>query len=193
MGNKRRGIYFMETTIQFNDQIIKGKQRIAVFKALSTPSSGRKILQQARKAAPSMSYQDLRHILKDFQSKGIVTCLNPDNQTGRICRLSSRQGNESIALELVDICARIDRARTRQAVLQEVAKERYFETEPLTATRIKKLMRESYPLALNHVLAALQFLEEHNLIEVVNHTPKRELKIYDITNRGRAVLKQLCS
>jgi hypothetical protein len=47
-------------------------------------------------------------------------------------------------------------------------------------------------LGLNHVLAALQFLEEHDLVEVVDLTAKRDLKIYDITNRGRAVLKQLC-
>jgi DNA-binding PadR family transcriptional regulator len=139
-----------------------------------------------------MSYQDLRHILKDFQGKGIVTCLNPENQTGRIYRLRTRQGNERIALELVDICSSIDRAKTRMAVLEEVAKERYFETEPLTATRIKKLMRDTYSLALNHVLAALQFLEKHELIEVIDHTPKRDLKNHDVTNRGRAVLKQLC-
>ena len=43
----------------------------------------------------------------------------------------------------------------------------------------------------NHVLAALQFLEERDLVEVVDRTDKRELKIYDITNRGRTVLEKL--
>ena len=42
------------------------------------------------------------------------------------------------------------------------------------------------------MLAALQFLEEQELVEVVDYTPKRELKIYDITSKGTAVLKQLC-
>jgi DNA-binding PadR family transcriptional regulator len=53
-------------------------------------------------------------------------------------------------------------------------------------------MRDTYPLALNHVLAALQFLEENELVEIVDYTAKRELKIYDITSKRRAALRQLC-
>ena len=117
---------------------------------------------------------------------------NPQNQTGRIYRLNTIQNDPAPSPALIDICARIDRAKSRLAVLKEVAEERYFDTDQLTATRIKKLMRENHPLGLNHVLAALQFLEEHDLVEVVDLTAKRDLKIYDVTNRGRAVLKQLC-
>lgn len=181
----------METTIQTNGHMIKGKQRIAVFRALNTPATGRKILSVAKRSAPSMTYQDLRHILRDFQGKGIIACLNPEDQTGRIYTRNTARENP-ISRELAKTCARIDRAKTRLAVLKEVAKERYFETEPLTATRIRKLMLPTHPLGLNHVLAALVFLEEHDLVEVVDHTDKRELKVYDVTNRGRTVLKQLC-
>ncbi len=52
-------------------------------------------------------------------------------------------------------------------------------------------MLPTHPLELNHVLAALVFLEEHDLVEVVDFTNKRELKVYDITNRGRTVLEKL--
>lgn len=182
----------METTIQINGHMIQGKQRIAVLNAIKSPSTGRKILSIAKQSAPSMTYQDLRHILRDFQQKNIVTCLNPEDQTGRIYIRNTREHENPISRELIDVCARIDRAKTRLAVLKEVARKRYFETEPLTATRIRKLLLESHPLGLNHVLAALQFLEQHDLVEVVDCTAKRELKIYDITNRGRLVLKQLC-
>ena len=120
-----------------------------------------------------------------------TTCLNPEDQTGRIY-IRNDEIEKPVSKELIKICARIDRAKNRLAVLREIAKERYFETEPLTATRIRKLMLGSHPLGLNHVLAALQFLEQHNLVEVVDYTAKRELKIYDINNHGRAVLKQLC-
>lgn len=138
-----------------------------------------------------MTYQDLRHILRDFQEKGLISCLNPGDQTGRIYTRNTARENP-ISKELVKTCARIDRAKTRLAVLKEVAKERYFETEPLTATRIRKLMLPTLPLGLNHVLAALKFLEEQDLVEVTEYTVKRELKIYEITNQGRIVLKQLC-
>ena len=53
-------------------------------------------------------------------------------------------------------------------------------------------MREHHPLGFNHVLAALQFLEEYELVEVIDRTNKRDLKVYDVTNLGRAVLKKLC-
>ena len=182
----------METTIQINGHTIRGKQRIAVINALKHPSTGRRILEQTNQAAPSMTFQDLRHILRDFQQRKIITCLNPHNQTGRIYRLDTIQNDPAPSPALIDICARIDRGKTRRAVLKEVAEERYFDTDQLTATRIKKRMRENHPLGLNHVLAALQFLEEHDLVEVVDLTAKRDLKIYDVTNRGRAVLKQLC-
>jgi DNA-binding PadR family transcriptional regulator len=72
--------------------------------------------------------------------------------------------------------------------LTEVSKERFFESHPLTATQIKKQMRDSYPLGLNHVIAALKFLEEHHLVETVDHTDKRELKIYQTTDLGRTIL-----
>ncbi|MBN2785197.1 MAG: hypothetical protein JXR25_10235 [Pontiellaceae bacterium] len=52
-------------------------------------------------------------------------------------------------------------------------------------------MRESYPMGLNHVLAALKFLEGHGVIEVCGYTDKRELKIYRITNLGRNVMEGL--
>lgn len=182
----------MEPEPDPNNQAIKGKQRVIVYDALKHPATGRQILEHAKQTAPSMSYQDLRHILRDFQQRGIVACLNPENQTGRIYVLSSAQCDQAIAPEHLDLCAKLSRAKNRLAVLKEVAKERYFETEPLTATRIKKLMRERHPLGLNHVLAALLFLEEHDLVEVVDRTTERELKIYDVTDRGRAVLKQLC-
>lgn len=53
-------------------------------------------------------------------------------------------------------------------------------------------MLPTHPLGLNHVLAALHFLEKKDLVEIVDYTDKRELKVYDATNRGRSVLKQLC-
>lgn len=170
---------------------VRGKQRKAVYAALKHPANGRQILESAKKVAPSMTYQDLRHILRDFQKKGLVTCLNPECQTGRFYALATFEGNLSQTSNQTYLCAKVGRAKTRLAVLKEVAKERFFESHPLTATTIKKLMRESYPLGLNHVLVALKFLEEHSLVETAGHTDKRELKIYRITDLGKSILGQL--
>ncbi len=178
----------MESINTPNGLVIRGKQRIAVYNALIHPISGNQILEKCREYAPSMTYQDLRHILRDFQKLGIATCLNPDNQTGRLYVLTSTQHTFEITNEHIELCAQLSRAKTRLAILREVARERFGNTKPLTATQIKKHLRESYPLGLNHVLAALKFLETKLLIETVDYTTKRDLKIYQITTLGRDVL-----
>lgn len=170
---------------------IRGKQRKAVYAALKHPATGRQILESTRNMAPSMTYQDLRHILRDFQKNGVAICLNPECQTGRFYALATFEENLSQTSQQLSLCAKISRAKTRMAVLKEVAKERFFESHPLTATQVKKHMRESYPLGLNHVLAALKYLEEHSLVEIAGHTDKRELKIYTITDVGKSILSQL--
>jgi predicted Zn-ribbon and HTH transcriptional regulator len=109
----------METTIQTNGHMIKGKQRVAVINALNSPSTGRKILSIAKQSAPSMTYQDLRHIFRDFQKKGIIACLNPEDQTGRMYLRNTTRENP-ISRELAKTCARIDRAKTRLAVTNGV-------------------------------------------------------------------------
>lgn len=170
---------------------VRGKQRMAVYTALKKPASGRQIMEKVRLAAPSMTYQDLRHILRDFEKRGIAVCLNPQCQTGRLYVLSSNLDNVMIPRDQLELCAKVGRARTRLAVLEEVAKDRLYEKHPLTATELKKRLRERYPLSLNHVIAAMKFLSEHHLVESAGHTDKRELKIYRITDLGKTILQHV--
>lgn len=169
---------------------IRGKQRVAVFNALKTPSTGKQILDEARRTAPSMTYQDLRHILRDFMQDGIVVCLNSEHQTGRFYILENEKDKVHLSKEEVGICSQVARSSTRLAVLEEVAKERFFESYPLTATQVRKNLRDSspLPLGLNHVLSALKFLEENRLVEIAGRTDKRDLKIFQVTELGRSVM-----
>lgn len=170
---------------------MRGKQRAAVYTVLETPASGRQILEKARKIAPAMTYQDLRHILRDFEKKGVAVCLTPEYQTGRIYVLASEAKETLMSDEQLRLCAQVGRAKTRLVVLKEVARNRLSSQNPLTATEIKRQLRERYPLGLNHVTAALKFLREHRLIETVGHTDKRQMNIYRITDLGALVLRHL--
>lgn len=170
---------------------VRGKQRIAVYNALKHPATGRQILDLARQTAPSMTYQDLRHILRDFQKLGFVVCLNPECQTGRLYVLDSVRRKSPSNMEHIRLCARLGRAKNRLAVLEEVARDRYADTQPLTASRIRKRLRETHSLGLNHVLAALKFLETNGLVETAGRTEKRDLKIYQVTELGKTILHQL--
>ena len=172
-----------------NGVIIRGKQRVAVYEALNRPLNGKEILSLARAEAPSMTYQDLRHILRDFQSKGIAECLNSECQTGR---LYVRAGMSSSFSEgIIQLSAKVRRASIRQAVLAEIGREALSDSKPLTATQIKKRLREAYPLGLNHVLATIKFLEGEKLIEVIGHTDLRGSKIYGLSAVGLELMKTM--
>ena len=170
---------------------VRGKQRTAVYKVLEKPTTGRQVLEKARAIAPSMTYQDLRHILRDFEKNGVVVCLNPESQTGRLYVQTSALHEMLISRDQIDLCAQIGRAKTRQAVLEEVSKERFHAKHPLTATEIRKQLKERHPLSLNHVIAALKFLREHRLVEIIDHTNRRNLKIYQITPLGKTILNHI--
>ena len=167
---------------------VQGKQRTAVYTALEKPASGRQILEKVRRGISSMTYQDLRHILRDFEKRGIAVCLNPEDQTGRIYVLASAANETLISGDQLNLCAQVGRAKTRLAVLEEVSRNRLSMQNPLTATEIKRQLRERYPLGLNHVTAALKFLREHRLVETAGHTDKRQMNIYRITDLGITIL-----
>lgn len=166
---------------------IRGKQRIAVYNALKHPRTGKQILEIVREFAPSMTYQDLRHILRDFQQQGIAICMNPQCQTGRFYALPTAQEQDS-STEQIDASASVARGKIRFAILTELGRERIGESKPMTATNIKKALRETYPMGLNHVIEGLLHLRKIKLIEVIDYTDKRDLKIYQITPFGREVL-----
>ncbi len=183
----------MEKLPVSNAYPVRGKQRLAVYHALKKPASGRQILEQARTVAPSMTYQDLRHILRNFEERGIVVCLNPKCQTGRLHVLASALDTEAFTRKQIELCAQIGRAKTRLAVLRDISRDRLYGKHPLTATEIRKRLRERYPLSLNHVIAALKFLSEHRLVETTDHTDVRQMKIYRITDLGKTILHHVLS
>jgi DNA-binding PadR family transcriptional regulator len=168
--------------------LLRGKQRTAVYAALAKPASGRQILEKVRRGTPSITYQDLRHILRDFEKRRIAVCLNPEDQTGRLYVLVPAANEILISGDQLKLCAQVGRAKTRLAVLEEVARKRYPMQNPLTATEIKRQLRERCPLGLNHVTAALKFLSEHRLVETAGHTETRNMKIYRITDLGITIL-----
>lgn len=170
---------------------VRGKQRAAVYTALEKPVSGRQILEKVRKSFPAMTYQDLRHILRDFEQKGLAVCLTPEYQTGRLYVQSSASNGTLLPDDQLKLCAQVGRAKTRLVVLEEVARKRLSMQNPLTATEIKRQLRERYPLGLNHVTAALKFLREHRLVETIGHTDKRQMNIYQITDLGELILRHL--
>ena len=182
------GFSIMENRLKGEDIIIRGNQRQSVYDALTVPRTGKQILEQCRQLAPTMSYQDLRHILRDFQSDGLVICLNPESLTGRFYIRSFYAENFELSAAELHLCCLVNRGRIRQVMLREIGTERLDVSKPLTVTFLRKQLLDTYPLSLNHALGGVQFLQRHGLIRVVDTTRKRDLKVYAITESGKRVL-----
>lgn len=129
--------------------------------------------------------------MRDFEKKGVAVCLTPEYQTGRLYVLASAAKETLLSGDQLKLCAQVGRAKTRLAVLEEVARKRLSGQTPLTATEIKRQLRERCPLGLNHVTSALKFLSEHRLVETAGHTDKRRMNIYRITDLGEMILRYL--
>ncbi len=164
--------------------------------------TGREILKAARPHSPCLQFRDVWHLTQEFQKEGLLACLNPDEQTGRLYCWTDL-GRESIGIafglavepapEDVDwkLYGRIARAKARRSVLQELRQPRWDGKEALTATDIRKSLLKKQPLALNPTIRALQHLCAEGLAEIIGTTKKRRQKLYRLTNSGERIVEQM--
>ena len=175
------------------DWINRSSYRSAVFDAIARPRSGKQILEFCQNRCPKISYQDIRHVLKDLVGRGVARCLNPNVQTGRLYVQAGDQGKDlSLAAgKNVELIGMLARGKTRLAVLIEVAKPEYGKSLPKTASAIRRRMLEDYPMSLSWMITTLHQLSENGLIEIARKTRKRQSLVYRSTALGRCVLEDL--
>jgi DNA-binding HxlR family transcriptional regulator len=127
-----------------------------------------------------MSFQDLRHTLRDFEGRGWIRCLNEGEQTGRIYVQSGR------CIPEVDwfLIARLSRAYNRARVLHEIAAHTAREGVGRSASALRRNLRGTTKMALGHILRALAFLDTEGLVECTGITRKRGLRCYRATPLG---------
>ena len=173
-----------------SEWINRGKQRRAVYRALSYPRTGRQILLHARQIAPRITFQDVRHVLRDLERRGGVRCINPNVQTGRVY-VQAEFDLSSIEVDWA-VYASVARAKARSIVLLELGLDRFgLLHHPKTATGIKRRLRNEYPMSLNMTIEILQDLVSRGLVSVVDHLRKGDCKVYGLTEAGRGVVKVL--
>lgn len=65
--------------------IIRGKQRKKVIKAMNKPKIPTQIKEETH-----LSLNNVSDVLREFRKKKIVKCLNPQEKTGRLYKLTSK-------------------------------------------------------------------------------------------------------
>lgn len=165
--------------------VLRGKQRRAVYDALSEPRCVKDVLLLARQTAPRITYQDARHILRNLERKRLVRCLNPDALTGRV--YCQRHISQNIPTKDMALISAVLRAKARRAVFVVLALYVPFGRTTLSATEIKKLLRQFHPLTLNNTLVALEWLVSHRLLKTERSDGKRTPQLYSLSANGQRI------
>lgn len=177
---------------------IRGKQRLAVLKALMYPASGSIIAERAKEWADRITYFDLRKILRDFEVSGVITSLNPEEKNGRIYRLTDeglksyeayfhhQASNQLIYQGEIEPLAKVLRRFLVKKILFIMANSP--EIPSFSATAIKKKLRYVHSTSLNLIISTVSQLTEEGYLEMEEVDVKKHMeKHYQLSSLGKAV------
>jgi DNA-binding HxlR family transcriptional regulator len=180
---------------------IKGKQRLAVLNAIRGSTTGRQIMDSAKREAPKLSFADLRRILRSYENSGYVRCINPEQQTGRIYSLTPK-GLAAASMQFEDFeyafpknntdwfsYASIARSKSQRAIL-ETFHNSLRGHDRRTPTQIRKELISSHPISMSFLIGAIRRMETLGLIiRKKSKSSDDRLAFYSITPKGRIILE----
>jgi DNA-binding PadR family transcriptional regulator len=190
----------MSLANDYNRWMQRSRQRAAMARVLCKPMTATEICATARKFTPQIQLRDVWFLMRQFEKRGLAVCLNPQQVTGKLYRLTEpgrKAARLAFGINHVRPPAGIDwrkyswmvRAKIRRLTLCSLGQ---LETKaPQTATEIRKHILKEYCAGLNPVLRSVRELAGKKLITCVGVTPVRACKLYRLTPTGRAIVKQL--
>ena len=192
----------MDQLEELGEFLKDGCQRMAVAQVLRKPMIPSEILQAAQVIAPRIQLRDVWFILKQFKTKGLVICLNPNVVTGKLfCFSDWGQQVATRSLGIVfpplpedvdwDLYSWVVRGSVRKSILLELEKSQWIHNSGLTPSQIKRRLRDKYPIAKNLILRALKDLELRHLVNA-SKIPRRGIQgVFRISHTGQVVAKVL--
>lgn len=177
---------------------IRGKQRLAVLRAMAYPASGSIIAERAKEWADRITYFDLRKIIRDFEISGIITSLNPEEKNGRIYCLTAEglecfqhyfgypaTNNLIYQGDLESLSKVLRRFLVKKILFMMAATP---EVTSFSATAIKKQLRYVHSTSLNLIISTVTQLTQEGYLEMEEVEVKKHLeKHYALTPLGKEV------
>lgn len=74
--------------LQLYAWVVRGKQRVAILKALSHPLTPSQIHRKSKKMNEKISLNNTSDVIRKFVKQGLAVCMNKEVKTGRIYRLT---------------------------------------------------------------------------------------------------------
>lgn len=160
------------------------------------------ICQAARVFSQQIQLRDIWLILKEMAARRLVVCLNPRHVTGKLYALTDegrRVLKQAFGIQVSRTPTNIDwrkyarvvRAKVRRLVLLEVA--RLSSSRPVTATEVKRSLRDKHPVGLNPTIRALKELELTNLVKTSCRKGMNVRHNYGLTPGGDRLAQQILS
>ena len=85
--------------LQLYSWIVRGRQRIAIIKAMSKPQTVTEICKKSKQYNEKISLNNCSDILRCFAKLSVAVCLNGHDRTGRLYKLT--EDGEEIRIELL--------------------------------------------------------------------------------------------
>ena len=183
---------------------MRGRQKRAILQVLLHPMTKKQLCLEAGRIDPHIQLRDAWFVLRQFQKKGLVECLNPGQVTGKLFCLTEF-GRKIVAsafkLKAPPLSPHVPwrkysvvvRAKTRRMLVMELGKFTSLNLGEATATKIRKRLNQTYPIGLNPILRSLKELVKLGLVKSVGVTKKQHRKIYQLTADGERIRQELLS
>lgn len=181
---------------------MKGIQQLAVLHAIRHPTTGKQILDEARKEAPKISYADLRQIVRSFGKAGLLHCINPEQQTGRVYTLTPKgiaaahshfeDFEYSCPKQKIDWSAYASIARSKSLrVTLDAFRSPLLGHDRRTPTQIRKRLTTGHSISMSFLIGAIRRLEKMGLVARKQSVSVDDrLAFYSITPKGRIIAEQ---
>jgi hypothetical protein len=79
--------------------VVRGRQRIAIIKSMHKPMTVTKISKDSKQYNDKISLNNCSDIVRSFARTGLAICLNSNDRTGRLYKLT--KAGEQIRIELL--------------------------------------------------------------------------------------------
>lgn len=192
----------MSLNNNYSDWLKRGKQRAAAAKVLLKPMTAVEICEAARPWAPRLQLRDVWFLMRQMADKGLAVPLNERSNNGRLYALTDA-GRHAVAAAFGISVAKpsksvdwplyswVVRARIRKRVLLGLSRMEARSADGQTASNIRRLIRNDYPVGLNPVIRAVRELAKKQVIVCVGSTRLRGCKLYRLSPAGRIIVQQL--
>lgn len=175
---------------------------MAVAKTIQKPMTCSEIWDLARRDASRIQLNDVSSIVKEMQKRGLLVCLTPDEPKGKIFGVSelgravlSSAFNHAVS-SIPDtrdwkIYGKLIRAPRRKEVFLEIGRAGLGFQDGKSASKIRKRLKEKFPIGLGSVSRSIKELEEMELIEKVESQKSKVIHQYVATEAGRRMHEKL--